>query len=94
MLTNEDLRTIEKVVAYLALLGTYDAIECSNALVNIHNKVVDYKRNMSDNANKYNKKNRKQHNLLNALYYHRKRGNQARVKEIEEKINELKNTTI
>lgn len=94
MINNEDLKVIENVIEYLSMLKSTKATEFSNELVNIYNKVVDYKQNMSDNANKYNKKNRKQHNLTNALYYHRKRGNQARVKELEEKINELKNRTI
>ena len=94
MLTNEDLKLLGDLIEYLSQLRGSKAIYFCEELDKLYWKVVDYKKNMSDNANKYNKKNRKQHNLLNALYYHRKRGNQARVKEIEEKINELKNTTI
>lgn len=93
MINNEDLKVIENVIEYLSMLKSTKATEFSNELVNIYNKVIDYKKNLSNKVNDYNKKNKKYHNLTNALYYNRKRGNQAKVREIEIKLNELKNST-
>jgi len=92
MLTNEDLKTIEKAVEYLSTIGNIKAINICNDLVILHNKIVDYKRIVSKKSNKYNKEHRKQHNLLNSLYYYRKRGNQSKEKEILSRLERLKDT--
>ena len=92
MLTNDDLKVLQGVIFALEDLEVSNLI--INDLVSIYNKCVDIKRKQNKNSNKYNKNNRKYHSLINSLSYHRKRGNQARARKIEIKLNELKNSTI
>ena len=91
MLNNEDLKTIEKVVEYLAPLGTHKAIELTTKLIKLHNKIVNNKKEQSKKSNDYNKKNKKYHSLINSLSYHRKNKNYNKVKELEEKLTQIKN---
>ena len=93
MLTNDDLKLIEEVARFLNGLATPRSITLCNKLVKLHNKVVDNKNKVSENSRKYNKEHKKRHNLINALYYNKKRGNWARVREIEEEIKNFKNLT-
>lgn len=93
MLTNDDLKLIEEVARFLNGLATPRSITLCNKLVKLHNKVVDNKNKVSENSRKYNKEHKKYHNLINAMYYNRKRGNWARVRELEEEIKNFKNLT-
>lgn len=93
MLTNDDLKLIEDVARFLNGLATPHSINLCNELVKLHNKVVDNKNKVSENSKKYNKEHKKRHNLINAMYYNKKRGNWARVREIEEEIENFKNLT-
>lgn len=93
MLTNDDLKLIEEVARFLNGLATPRSITLCNKLVKLHNKVVDEKNKRNENSKKYNKEHKKYHNLINAMYYNRKRGNWARVREIEEEIKNFKNLT-
>lgn len=93
MLTNNDLKLIEEVARFLNGLATPRSITLCNKLVKLHNKVVDEKNKRNENSKKYNKEHKKRHNLINALYYNKKRGNWARVREIEEEIKNFKNLT-
>lgn len=93
MLTNDDLKLIEEVARFLNGLATPRSITLCNKLVKLHNKVVDEKNKRNEKSKKYNKEHKKYHNLINAMYYNRKRGNWARVREIEEEIKNFKNLT-
>lgn len=92
MLTNDDLKEFQGIIFRLEDLGIDSML--MNDLLAIYNKCVDIKKKFSNSSNEYNKRNRKYHYLTNQLYYHRKKGNQDRVRELEEKINLLKNSTI
>lgn len=92
MLTNDDLKVLQGVIFALEDLEVSNLI--INDLVSVYNKCVDIKREQNKNSNKYNKNNRKYHSLINSLSYHRKRGNYSRVRELEIKLNELKDSTI
>lgn len=98
MLTNEDLNIINNTVDYLfnASKNYKDdkALDLALDLVKVANKVYRKKRVQSVKSNEYNKNNKKYHTLVNSLSYYRKRNNQAKVRELEEKINEYKNRTI
>lgn len=93
MLTNDDLKLIGEVARFLNGLATPRSITLCNKLVKLHNKVVDEKNKRNEKSKKYNKEHKKYHNLINAMYYNRKRGNWARVREIEEEIKNFKNLT-
>ena len=93
MLINDDLKLIEEVARFLNDLATPRSITLCNKLVKLHNKVVDEKNKRNENSKKYNKEHKKYHNLINAMYYNRKRGNWARVRELEEEIKNFKNLT-
>lgn len=93
MLTNDDLKLIEEVARFLNGLATPRSITLCNKLVKLHNKVVDEKNKRNEKSKKYNKEHKKYHNLINAMYYNRKRGNWARVRELEEEIKNFKNLT-
>jgi hypothetical protein len=93
VLTNDDLKLIEEVARFLNGLATPRSITLCNKLVKLHNKVVDEKNKRNEKSKKYNKEHKKYHNLINAMYYNRKRGNWARVRELEEEIKNFKNLT-
>ena len=88
MLNNEDLKLIENLIEYLSQLRGSKAMYFSNELDKIYCKVINSKKLNSKKVNEYNKKNKKRHNLLNQLCYYRKTNNQAKVKELEEKLKE------
>lgn len=98
MLTNNDLETINNVIDYLFKLATnYKDGEMANnaiALRKISDKIYRNKKIQNVKSNEYNKNNKKYHCLINQKSYYKKRNNQAKVKELEEKINEHKNRTI
>lgn len=93
MLTNDDLKLIEEVARFLNGLATPRSITLCNKLVKLHNKVVDEKNKRNEKSKKYNKEHKKYHNLINAMYYNKKRGNWSRVRELEEEIKNFKNLT-
>lgn len=92
MLTKDDLKVLQGVIFALEDLEVDNYI--INDLVEIYNKCIDIKRKAANKSNEYNKEHKKYHYLSNQLYYHRKKGNQSKVKELEEKINNIKNSTI
>lgn len=94
MLTNDDLKVIADTIEYLSMLRGSKAIYFCDELDKVYCKIINKRKVQNKNSNEYNKNNRKYHNLVNQLSYHRKRGNQARVRELEIKLNELKNSTI
>lgn len=98
MLNNEDLNTINKVVDYLFNTSKNykddSTLDLALELRKVADKVYRNKKISNVKSNEYNKNNKKYHCLINSLSYHRKRNNQAKVKEIEEKLKEYKNTTI
>jgi len=93
MLTNDDLKILSKAIDFLSGIATYKATECCNELIEIYNKVVDEKNKRNEKSKKYNKEHKKYHNLINAMYYNKKRGNWTRVRELEEEIKNFKNLT-
>ena len=93
MLTNEELKVLDTIMEYLSNLESDKADKLSNDLDKVYSKVVETKKEYSKKANEYNKNNKKYHNLTNKLYYYRKTNNQAKVRQIEEQIRALKNTT-
>ena len=99
MIKNEDLEIINMTIEYLHLAAKNykddGALDLALDLTKVANKVYRNKKEFSARSNQYNKNNKKYHNLTNQLYYYRKTNNQAKVKELEEKIKELKeNRTI
>ena len=90
MLTNDDLKVLQGVIFALEDLEVSSLI--INDLVEIYNKCVDIKRKYTENAKRYQKENRRYHNLNSQLSYHRKRGNQAKVKEIKSRLERLRET--
>lgn len=93
MLTNDDLKILSKTIEYLSMLRGSKAMYFCEELDKIYYKVVDEKNKRNEKSKKYNKEHKKYHNLINAMYYNRKRGNWARVREIEEEIKNFKNLT-
>ena len=98
MLTNYDLEVLLNIYDVLdEIFKTYRdkyIITLQKDLENIIIKLDNYKKEHSQREKERHRKDKKYHNLINSLYYHRKRGNQARVKELEEKLAAYKNPTI
>lgn len=94
MLTNDDLKLIEDVTRFLNGLATPRSVTLCNKLVKLHNKVVDNRNKQSDRSNEYNKKNKEYHRLMNSKYYNQDVGNWSKVREIEEKLEQLKDKKI
>ena len=94
MLTNEEMQVLDELIEYLDNFNSSKSIYFSNELIKIYERIRNNKKIQNVKSNEYNKNNKKYHTLINSLSYHRKRGNQAKVKELEEKLNEYKNRTI
>lgn len=94
MLTNEEMQVLDELIEYLDNFNSSKSIYFSNELVKMYERIRNNKKIQNVKSNEYNKNNKKYHTLINNLSYHRKRGNQAKVKELEEKLNEYKNRTI
>lgn len=90
MLTKDDLKVLQGVILALEDSGVNTLI--INDLVEIYNKCVDIKRKQNENVNKYNKEHKRWKSLTNQLYYNKKIGNQAKVKEIKSRLERLKDT--
>lgn len=91
MLTNDEFKILSETVNLLRELNTSKTINLSNELAKIYNKFVDNRNRQIEHSKKYNNKNIKYHNLQNALYYNKKKGNWSRVREIQEELKNLKN---
>ena len=91
MLTNEELKLLSDLIEYLSMLRGSKAMYFSAELDKIYYKIVNNKKEQSKKSNDYNKKNKKYHSLINSLSYHRKNKNYNKVKELEEKLTQIKN---
>lgn len=94
MLTNNELKVLSEVIEYLSLCRGPEAMYLCNELDKIYYKLITNKQAQSKRVCKFNKNNKKYHNLMSALSYNRKRGNQSRVREIEKELENYKNRTI
>lgn len=90
MLTNNELKVLSEVIEYLSLCRGPKTIYFCNELDKIYHKLITNKKEQSKRVCKFNKNNKKYHNLISALSYNRKRGNQSRVREIEKQLEEYK----
>ena len=89
-MTNEELKVLDEAVEYLSMLRGSKAIYFSEELSKIYDKQMYRRKEQRRTSNIYNKENKKYHQLTNQLYYHRKKGNQAKIRELEDKLKNYK----